>query len=802
MYRRGYGLILLSLLVFCVMLTPLKADAAIKINELTIEGTSFEEAVSAVANDGDVIDLGGGSYDVSSDIANGKTFTVKNGKLNVAKDTINITDGTNVTFGESLTVKGSFNTISVGNSSSVTINGTSRDIAIEKVTLAIPEGSNGQIKVKTGDIANTGGKAIDALGGTVNIQKEDQYDPQIAGSILLGGNSTGTIATGNFTGSVTASNSGKLTIANGTFTKAITAKDGGEITIKDPSRIRDCVFSTSNGTVNIEGGYFKAGVGVVSADTEGKIIITGGEFDYDITAWQKGKIEISGGTFNNPVHASSEANVTINGGEFKGKIESEHSNTQGAYEDAVSNITINGGTIKGNVTAKYKGTITINDGAVNGEIGIKDSVDNAAQLIINGGTFKNDPKDYIPNGKKVEETDGIYTVVSDGSDETPETPKTVKLTVTAGENNGTVSVKNSKGEIPDHSGNVYTVSTSDIITLEAIPNDGYRFLGWYDGSENLQSDEPTTTRSFQRDTAYTAKFKSTVEEAAVTLNPNGGTPGSAWPRNNVAYFPKGSTLNTEELWGLFDGDNFITPPAGKEIESLTIKVGSGEPVEIEKDDTTTQVVISADTEIILNWKDASSGSGSGKASSTIDPSDITAVFTGEAVQITVKVKDSKTGNEVVLSDGLVTYKYYDENKKELSEAPVNAGTYYVVAYFAGNDKYAAMHSDYIKLTIDKADNTLKATGKTVKLKAKKIRKKVNRPAEQVYTIQDNVGDLSFKKAGKAGGKKIAVNKKTGKMIFKKGLKKGKYKVKVKITAAGDDNYKAGTSTVKVKVKVK
>ena len=113
-----------------------------------------------------------------------------------------------------------------------------------------------------------------------------------------------------------------------------------------------------------------------------------------------------------------------------------------------------------------------------------------------------------------------------------------------------------------------------------------------------------------------------------------------------------------------------------------------------------------------------------------------------------------------------------------------------------------MHSDYIKLTIDKADNTLQAKGKKIKLKAKKIRTKVNRPAEQVYTIQDNVGDLSFKKAGKAGGKKITVNKKTGKMTFKKGLKKGKYKVMVKINAAGDDNYKAGTSTVKVKVRVK
>jgi endo-1,4-beta-xylanase len=63
-----------------------------------------------------------------------------------------------------------------------------------------------------------------------------------------------------------------------------------------------------------------------------------------------------------------------------------------------------------------------------------------------------------------------------------------------------------------------------------------------------------------------------------------------------------------------------------------------------------------------------------------------------------------------------------------------------------------------------------------------------------------VGTLSYKK--KSGNKKIAINKKTGKVTVKKGLKKGTYKVKVAIKAAGNGNYNAKTINVTFKVKVK
>ena len=56
---------------------------------------------------------------------------------------------------------------------------------------------------------------------------------------------------------------------------------------------------------------------------------------------------------------------------------------------------------------------------------------------------------------------------------------------------------------------------------------------------------------------------------------------------------------------------------------------------------------------------------------------------------------------------------------------------------------------------------------------------------------------------KKGSKKITINRKTGKVTVKKGLKKGTYKVKVKVRAAGNSNYKAsGWKTVTFKVKIK
>ena len=71
---------------------------------------------------------------------------------------------------------------------------------------------------------------------------------------------------------------------------------------------------------------------------------------------------------------------------------------------------------------------------------------------------------------------------------------------------------------------------------------------------------------------------------------------------------------------------------------------------------------------------------------------------------------------------------------------------------------------------------------------------------RAFKVKGAKGKLKFKKI--SGNKKIKIAS-NGKVIVKKGLKKGRtYSVKVKVTAKGDANYKENTKKVKLKIKVK
>ena len=133
----------------------------------------------------------------------------------------------------------------------------------------------------------------------------------------------------------------------------------------------------------------------------------------------------------------------------------------------------------------------------------------------------------------------------------------------------------------------------------------------------------------------------------------------------------------------------------------------------------------------------------------------------------------------------------------------NAGTYKATA----NLKAGYIWSDGTKspkvvvLTIGRRNNPLTAKGKTVKVSAKtlKKKKKVTVKRSKAIAVSNVVGELVFKKT--KGNKKITVAK-NGKITVKKGLKKGKYKVKVKILDSGNKNFKSGVKNVTVTIKVK
>lgn len=104
----------------------------------------------------------------------------------------------------------------------------------------------------------------------------------------------------------------------------------------------------------------------------------------------------------------------------------------------------------------------------------------------------------------------------------------------------------------------------------------------------------------------------------------------------------------------------------------------------------------------------------------------------------------------------------------------------------------------VRIKVVKRANTMTVKGRTITAKAKQ---KTTFTASQVLTVKNAKGTVVYKKL--SGNSKISVDSKTGKLIVKKGLTKGKtYTVKVKVTAKGNTEYNAKSKTVTVKIRVK
>ena len=100
------------------------------------------------------------------------------------------------------------------------------------------------------------------------------------------------------------------------------------------------------------------------------------------------------------------------------------------------------------------------------------------------------------------------------------------------------------------------------------------------------------------------------------------------------------------------------------------------------------------------------------------------------------------------------------------------------------------------ITAKNAKKTLKASKST-----KKLAKNKGINFKKLAKVSAKT-PVKYKKANKVGGKKIVVNAKTGKVTVKKGLKKGTYKVKIKLTAGANASYEAAApKTVTLKIKI-
>lgn len=126
------------------------------------------------------------------------------------------------------------------------------------------------------------------------------------------------------------------------------------------------------------------------------------------------------------------------------------------------------------------------------------------------------------------------------------------------------------------------------------------------------------------------------------------------------------------------------------------------------------------------------------------------------------------------------------------ESYLNAGTYDIEVE-SNSDKYAGVAAG--TFTINKAAQKIKS----VKPLSKTIKAGKSYKLKATVTPAKGHGKVTYTK--KSGNKKIKISS-AGKVTVKKGLKKGTYKVKVTVKAAGNSNCKAASATKTLKIKVK
>lgn len=162
-----------------------------------------------------------------------------------------------------------------------------------------------------------------------------------------------------------------------------------------------------------------------------------------------------------------------------------------------------------------------------------------------------------------------------------------------------------------------------------------------------------------------------------------------------------------------------------------------------------------------------------------------AKYNGKVQRPKLTVRDS-TGAIIPASNYTVTY-----------PKRIAAGAAKATITFKGN--YSGKISK--SFTIAKAANPLYAKGRTATVKAKKVKKKAQTLLRsKVVTVSRQHGKITYVKV--SGSKKLTIAKTTGKVTVKKKTKKGTYRIRVRVTSAGTTNYKAGSRTVTITVKVK
>ena len=123
---------------------------------------------------------------------------------------------------------------------------------------------------------------------------------------------------------------------------------------------------------------------------------------------------------------------------------------------------------------------------------------------------------------------------------------------------------------------------------------------------------------------------------------------------------------------------------------------------------------------------------------------------------------------------------------------------------APDRRIVEINTEYEVATIDQPQlqkNTLKAKKRTTESNPYTVdsQNKTKIKISKILKISGAIGNVTYKKV--SGNSKITVNSNTGTITVKKGLEKGIYKVKIRVTAGGNGLYEKGTKKITVYIKV-
>ena len=330
---------------------------------------------------------------------------------------------------------------------------------------------------------------------------------------------------------------------------------------------------------------------------------------------------------------------------------------------------------------------------------------------------------------------------------------------------------------------------------ECYPDiDGQVFVGWMDESgELIDPDELHVTRDMTLTAKYIPEEEATHAKdillrnkiIAMTLTGDGAA-------SHVAYtlIPEDAQYKKVE-WSSSD-ENVVTVDTDGNLKA----VGTGSAVitaSLKYGETRTMEVVVADGEIPgpeKVWAD--------KESFSLVPGEYVQIQLGtDPTPARIDYYEYTSGNDDVLT--------VNENGAVRAVGPGKAKIKVEVLNF--DEEYNITWYRKLTITVNVKDtrktNPIKVSKKNKTVKYTKLKKKA--VTLKAITVKKAAGKVTYKKVSVSKKKfagRFTVNKKTGKIKVKKGTKKGTYKVKVRVSAAGNKTYKPASKTVTVKIKVK